>query len=75
MRMTLERFVLLMNTKFNLKRAAEKLGFNNINGVLFIRESDNAYIKFDDEETMSRYVRDLHEMQAFEAPEYSQKDF
>lgn len=50
MQMTLDRFIKVMNTKFNLKIAAERLGFENINNVLFIRESDGAYIKFDDEE-------------------------
>ena len=39
-----------MNTKFNLKEAAKKLGFESDNGVLFLREEDGAYIKFDDDE-------------------------
>ena len=50
MKMTLDRYVKIINTKLNLKIVAEKLGFENINGVLFLRESDGAYLKFDDEE-------------------------
>lgn len=50
MKMTLERYVLIMNTKYNLKEAAKKLGFERVNDVLFLREEDGAYIKFDDEE-------------------------
>ena len=48
--MTLERFILLTNTKIRLKEAAIKMGFENVNNVLFRRESDGANIKFDDEE-------------------------
>ena len=50
MRMTLERYILIMNTKYNLKEAAKKLGFKSVNDILFLREEDGAYIKFDDEE-------------------------
>ncbi len=48
MKMTLERYVELMNTKFRLKKAAEDLGFENINNVLYFRETDGVYLKFDD---------------------------
>ena len=48
--MTLERFILLMNTKIRLKEAAINLGFENVNNVLFKRDSDGANIKFDEEE-------------------------
>ena len=50
MKMTMERYVQLLNTKMNLKTEAEKLGFKKINDVLYTREKDGAYIKFDDEE-------------------------
>ena len=55
MRMTLERYVKMINTKLNLKEAAVKLGFARINGVLYFRESDYAYLKFDDEEIDAWY--------------------
>ena len=48
MKMTLERYVELMNTKFRLKKAAEDLGFENINNVLYFRETDGVCLKFDD---------------------------
>ena len=48
--MTLERYIKILNTKLNLKEAAEKLGFESTNEVLYVREDDGAYIKFDDEE-------------------------
>jgi hypothetical protein len=50
MKMTLERYVELMNTKFRLKKVAEDLGFENINNVLYFRETDGVYLKFDDYE-------------------------
>ena len=50
MKMTLDRYIKIMNTKYNLRKASEKLGFESINGVLYFRESDGAYLKFDDEE-------------------------
>ena len=50
MKMTLDRYVELMNTKFRLKKVAEDLGFENINNVLYFRETDGVYLKFDDYE-------------------------
>ena len=50
MKMTIERYVQLLNTKMNLKTEAEKLGFTKVNDVLYTREKDGACIKFDDEE-------------------------
>lgn len=48
----INRFVMIINTKLNLKEAAKRLGFVSINGTLFRKyeEDDETWnIKFDDE--------------------------
>ncbi len=58
MKMTLERYIQILNTKYNLKQAALELGFVPKNDVLYVKEGDDEVnIKFDDEEIDVWYTK------------------